>query len=142
MDGSTIFATRVAHRGKHLLHAGFPEQRLVVFDQKLAELEIEVRHVGADAVYVGRNFVDGGHSVTCDEFMNDGPHYAATLRLRFSAGQKRRVSQELRSGPESRTSHRFEGTLMSIGVLAMVGLSPERAAALTAAGYAVREGKK
>jgi lactate dehydrogenase-like 2-hydroxyacid dehydrogenase len=31
---------------------------------------------------------------------------------------------------------------MSIGVLAMVGLSPERIAALTAAGYAVREGKK
>ena len=31
---------------------------------------------------------------------------------------------------------------MTIGVLAMVGLSPERAAALTAAGYAVREGKK
>lgn len=31
---------------------------------------------------------------------------------------------------------------MSIGVLAMVGLGPERVAALTAAGYAVREGKK
>ncbi len=31
---------------------------------------------------------------------------------------------------------------MSIGILAMVGVSPERAAALTAAGYAVREGKK
>ena len=31
---------------------------------------------------------------------------------------------------------------MSIGVLALVGLSPERVAALTAAGYAVREGKK
>jgi lactate dehydrogenase-like 2-hydroxyacid dehydrogenase len=31
---------------------------------------------------------------------------------------------------------------MTIGVLAMVGLSAERAAALTAAGYAVREGKK
>ena len=31
---------------------------------------------------------------------------------------------------------------MSIGLLAMVGVSPERLAALTAAGYAVREGKK
>ena len=31
---------------------------------------------------------------------------------------------------------------MSIGVLAMVGVSPERVAALTAAGYAVQEGKK
>src|SRR5678816_1237669 len=31
---------------------------------------------------------------------------------------------------------------MSIGILAMVGVSPERVAALTAAGYAVREGKK
>ena len=31
---------------------------------------------------------------------------------------------------------------MGIGVLALVGLSPERLAALTAAGYAVREGKK
>ena len=31
---------------------------------------------------------------------------------------------------------------MTIGVLALVGLSPERVAALTAAGYAVREGKK
>src|SRR5215467_7036171 len=31
---------------------------------------------------------------------------------------------------------------MSIGLLAMVGVSPERAAALSAAGYAVREGKK
>src|SRR5882672_10835646 len=31
---------------------------------------------------------------------------------------------------------------MSIGVLALVGLTPERVAALTAAGYAVREGKK
>jgi lactate dehydrogenase-like 2-hydroxyacid dehydrogenase len=31
---------------------------------------------------------------------------------------------------------------MSIGVLALVGLSPERVAALTAAGYAVHEGKK
>jgi lactate dehydrogenase-like 2-hydroxyacid dehydrogenase len=31
---------------------------------------------------------------------------------------------------------------MAIGVLALVGLSPERAASLTAAGYAVREGKK
>src|SRR5437667_11133578 len=30
---------------------------------------------------------------------------------------------------------------MAIGVLALVGLSPERVAALTAAGYAVREGK-
>ncbi len=32
--------------------------------------------------------------------------------------------------------------VMTIGVLALVGLSPERVAALTAAGYAVREGKK
>ena len=31
---------------------------------------------------------------------------------------------------------------MAIGVLALVGLSPERVAVLTAAGYAVREGKK
>src|SRR5262245_33603315 len=31
---------------------------------------------------------------------------------------------------------------MAIGVLALVGLSPERVAALTAAGYTVREGKK
>lgn len=31
---------------------------------------------------------------------------------------------------------------MAIGVLALVGLSPERVAALAAAGYAVREGKK
>ena len=31
---------------------------------------------------------------------------------------------------------------MTIGVLAMVGVSPERVAALTAAGYAVQEGKK
>jgi lactate dehydrogenase-like 2-hydroxyacid dehydrogenase len=31
---------------------------------------------------------------------------------------------------------------MAIGVLAMVGVSPERLAALSAAGYAVREGKK
>jgi lactate dehydrogenase-like 2-hydroxyacid dehydrogenase len=31
---------------------------------------------------------------------------------------------------------------MSVGLLAMVGVSPERVAALTAAGYAVREGKK
>lgn len=31
---------------------------------------------------------------------------------------------------------------MAIGVLALVGLSPERAAALTAAGYAVHEGRK
>src|SRR5690348_12345257 len=31
---------------------------------------------------------------------------------------------------------------MAIGVLAMVGVSPERVAALTAAGYSVREGKK
>jgi lactate dehydrogenase-like 2-hydroxyacid dehydrogenase len=31
---------------------------------------------------------------------------------------------------------------MAIGVLALVGLSPERVARLTAAGYAVREGKK
>ncbi len=31
---------------------------------------------------------------------------------------------------------------MTIGVLALVGLSPERVAALTAAGYAVREGRK
>ena len=31
---------------------------------------------------------------------------------------------------------------MSIGLLALVGLGPERVAALTAAGYAVREGKQ
>ena len=31
---------------------------------------------------------------------------------------------------------------MNVGVLALVGLAPERVAALTAAGYAVREGKK
>ena len=31
---------------------------------------------------------------------------------------------------------------MNIGVLALVGVTPERVAALTAAGYAVREGKK
>src|SRR5882672_5385928 len=30
---------------------------------------------------------------------------------------------------------------MAIGVLALVGVTPERLAALTAAGYAVREGK-
>jgi lactate dehydrogenase-like 2-hydroxyacid dehydrogenase len=35
-----------------------------------------------------------------------------------------------------------EGVAMPIGVLALVGLSPERVASLTAAGYAVREGKK
>ena len=66
--------------------------------------------------------------------MNDGPHYAATLRLRFSAGQKRRAQPRVKIGTESRTNHRFEGTLMSIGVLSMVRLSPERASALTAAG--------
>jgi len=31
---------------------------------------------------------------------------------------------------------------MTIGVLALVGITPDRLAALTAAGYAVREGKK
>ena len=31
---------------------------------------------------------------------------------------------------------------MTIGVLALVGVTPERVAALTAAGYAVHEGKK
>jgi phosphoglycerate dehydrogenase-like enzyme len=31
---------------------------------------------------------------------------------------------------------------MTIGVLALVGVTPERMATLTAAGYAVREGKK
>ena len=31
---------------------------------------------------------------------------------------------------------------MTIGVLALVGVTPDRLAALTAAGYAVREGKK
>src|SRR5262249_35375813 len=31
---------------------------------------------------------------------------------------------------------------MTIGVLALVGVTPERVAALTAAGYAVREGKQ
>jgi lactate dehydrogenase-like 2-hydroxyacid dehydrogenase len=34
-----------------------------------------------------------------------------------------------------------EGAIMTIGVLALVGVTPERVAALTAAGYAVREGK-
>src|SRR5712691_11789821 len=36
----------------------------------------------------------------------------------------------------------FEGAIMTIGVLALVGVTPDRVAALTAAGYAVREGKK
>src|SRR5919106_6664818 len=36
----------------------------------------------------------------------------------------------------------FEGALMTIGVLALVGVTPERLAALSAAGYAVREGKQ
>jgi hypothetical protein len=31
---------------------------------------------------------------------------------------------------------------MTIGVLALVGVTPDRLAALTAAGYAVHEGKK
>jgi phosphoglycerate dehydrogenase-like enzyme len=31
--------------------------------------------------------------------------------------------------------------MMTIGVLALVGVTPERLAALTAAGYAVRQGK-
>jgi lactate dehydrogenase-like 2-hydroxyacid dehydrogenase len=35
----------------------------------------------------------------------------------------------------------FEGAIMTIGVLALVGVTPDRVAALTAAGYAVREGK-
>jgi lactate dehydrogenase-like 2-hydroxyacid dehydrogenase len=35
-----------------------------------------------------------------------------------------------------------EGAIMSIGVLALVGVTPERMAALTAAGYAVCEGKR
>src|SRR6476620_2912206 len=35
-----------------------------------------------------------------------------------------------------------EGAVMTIGVLALVGISAERGAALAAAGYAVREGKK
>jgi hypothetical protein len=34
-----------------------------------------------------------------------------------------------------------EGALMTIDVLALVGVTPERVAALTAAGYAVHEGK-
>jgi lactate dehydrogenase-like 2-hydroxyacid dehydrogenase len=34
-----------------------------------------------------------------------------------------------------------EGAIMTIGVLALVGVTPERLAALSAAGYAVREGK-
>src|SRR5919197_30410 len=35
-----------------------------------------------------------------------------------------------------------EGAIMTIGDLALVGVTPERGAALTAAGYAVREGKQ
>jgi phosphoglycerate dehydrogenase-like enzyme len=35
----------------------------------------------------------------------------------------------------------FEGAIMTIDVLALVGVTPERVAALTAAGYAVREGR-
>src|SRR5712691_3649788 len=35
-----------------------------------------------------------------------------------------------------------EGAIMTIGVLALVGVTPDRVAALTAAGYAVREGKQ
>jgi lactate dehydrogenase-like 2-hydroxyacid dehydrogenase len=36
----------------------------------------------------------------------------------------------------------FEGAIITIGVLALVRVTPERVAALSAAGYAVREGKQ
>jgi hypothetical protein len=36
----------------------------------------------------------------------------------------------------------FEGAIITIGVLALVRVTPERVTALTAAGYVVREGKQ
>src|SRR5262249_25530963 len=59
---------------------------------------------------------------------------SATMRSAFWSG-----CQDGRALCRVRLS--FEGAIMAIGVLALVGVNPERVAALTAAGYAVREGK-
>src|SRR5213596_3291718 len=56
---------RVAHHGEHLARPGVEEERLVVTDQELVELEVGLGDEGRDAEEVGRNLGHLGHAVTC-----------------------------------------------------------------------------
>src|SRR5438874_816833 len=56
---------RVAHHGEHLAEPGVEEERLVVTDQELVELEVGLGDEGRDAEEVGRNLGHLGHAVTC-----------------------------------------------------------------------------
>src|SRR5215510_11210042 len=51
----------IANLGKHLSHAGVKQQRFLVTDEKVVELQIELRDVDGDAKQVLGDFVDLCH---------------------------------------------------------------------------------
>src|SRR5579872_4050652 len=57
-------ADGLAHFGKHSLVAGVEKQGMLVTHQKVAELEIDLRNIGGDAIGFGGDFGDGGHGVS------------------------------------------------------------------------------
>jgi hypothetical protein len=55
----------LAHRRKHASHARVEQQRLVVSDEEVIELEVESRHVHTDPIQILGDFVDSrSHDVS------------------------------------------------------------------------------
>src|SRR5215510_16554674 len=48
---------------EHTAHSGMEEERLLVPDQEVIELEVNLRNVDGDAEQVGGNFVDARHEL-------------------------------------------------------------------------------
>jgi hypothetical protein len=49
---------RLANERKHAAHAGVEQQRLVVFDEEVVELQVEILDVQRDAIEIRGDFVD------------------------------------------------------------------------------------
>ena len=58
------FRQRLAHLREHPAHAGVEEERLLVADQEMIELQIERLGIHADAVEIRGHFVDSGHDTS------------------------------------------------------------------------------
>ena len=85
--GTTHFSSEVSGRASGAPHARVVKHRLIVDDEKMVELQIELRHQNADAMDVRRNLSDPGHAWSL---------YSAILGFRFHDGIRLELNQPVR----------------------------------------------
>ena len=54
-------ANCLPHRREHLPHPGVEQERLIVFDEEMIELQVQLWDMNGNPIYVAGDFVDLGH---------------------------------------------------------------------------------